>query len=131
MRENELTGKRRVLLVADDRRFRALAGTLLTRRGYAVTVCARGEDLISAAVREAADVVVIDASSSLTAAAREAARLGALSRPVAIVAVSANPACSLAALPVIPKWSPFEDLFTAIERACGPFAENEVTGAAL
>lgn len=131
MRENELTSPRRVLLVADDRRFRALAGTLLTRRGYAVAVCGPREDLIEAAVREAADVVVIDASSSLTAAAREAARLGALSRPVGIVAVSAERHCGLAALPVIPKWSPFEALFSAIERACADLEPDEVTGVAL
>lgn len=131
MRENEATSPRRVLLVADDRRFRALAGTLLTRRGYSVAVCARGEDLAQAAVREAADVVVIDASASLTAAARAAARLGALSRPVGIVAVSADAHCGLAALPVLPKWSPFEALFAAIDRACADITPDEVTGVAL
>lgn len=131
MRENEFSSPRRVLLVADDRRFRALAGTLLSRRGYAVAVCAPGEDIVEAAVREDADVVVIDASASLTVAAREAARLGALSRPVGIVAVSANAPCGLAALPVIPKWSPFEDLFSAIERACVAPAAGEVSCAAV
>jgi CheY-like chemotaxis protein len=135
MPEAEIRESRRVLLVADDRRFRALAGTLLTRRGYTVTVCARGEDLAEAAVRAAADVVVFDASSSLTAAAREAARLGALSPPVGIVAVSGDPHTGLATLPVIPKWSPFEALFAAIERACaGACADitpHEVTGVAL
>jgi DNA-binding NtrC family response regulator len=131
MREAENRQSRRVLLVADDRRFRALAGTLLTRRGHTVTVCARGEDLAEAAVRAAADVVVFDASSSLTAAAREAARLGALSPPVAIVAVSGDPHTGLATLPVIPKWSPFEALFAAIERACADITPHEVTGVAL
>jgi CheY-like chemotaxis protein len=131
MRESEEIPSRRVLLVADDRRFRALAVTLLTRRGYTVTVSARGEDLTLAAIRDAADVVVIDASASLTAAAREAARLGALSRPVGIVAVSGDPHTGLAALPVIPKWSPFEALLGAIERACADVAPGEVTGVAL
>jgi DNA-binding NtrC family response regulator len=131
MRAAEISQSRRVLLVADDRRFRALAGTLLTRRGYAVTVCPRGEDLAEAAVREAADVVVIDASSSLTAAAREVARLSALSRPVGIVAVSGDPHTGLATLPVIPKWSPFEALFAAIERACTDIAPREVPSVAV
>jgi CheY-like chemotaxis protein len=131
MREAQVTMSRRVLLAADDRRFRALACTLLSRRGYAVTVCTRGEDLVDAAVRERADVVVIDASASLTAAAREAARLGALKRPVGIVAVSGDPHTGLAALPVIPKWSPFQALSAAIERACAGTATGEVTGVGL
>jgi DNA-binding NtrC family response regulator len=131
MRASQQSPVRRVLLVADDRRFRALAGTLLTRRGYAVSVCPRGEDLTRAAVRESADVVVIDASASLTQAAQEAARLGALSPPVGIVAVSGDPHTGLAALPVIPKWSPFEALFAAVERACTTVTPDEVTGVAL
>ena len=131
MRAVETSPSLRVLLVADDRRFRALAGTLLTRRGYAVTVCPRGDDLVVAAVREGADVVVIDASSSLTAAAREAARLGALNRPVGIVAVSGDPHTGLATLPVIPKWNPFEALFAAIERACAGIAPHRVPSVTL
>jgi CheY-like chemotaxis protein len=131
MREEVPPTARRVLLVADDRRFRALACTLLTRRGYAVAVCARSENLAVAAVREAADVVVIDATASLTTAACEAARLAALTPPVGIVAVSAESHSGLAALPVIPKWSPFEALFAAIERACADAPSHEVTSAAL
>ena len=117
--------------MADDRRFRELACTLLSRRGYLVSVCRRGEDLALAAIHESADVVLIDASASLTEAAREAARLGALTPPVAIVAVSAETRTGLTALPVIPKWSPFEELFAAIERACADVAGEEVAGAAL
>jgi len=122
---------RRVLLVADDRRFRALASTLLSQRGYSVSVCLRGEDVTELAVREAADVVVIDASSSLTAAAHEAARLGSLTPPVGIVAVSADSHAGLATLPVVPKWSPFEELFGAIERACADVARDEVISGTL
>jgi CheY-like chemotaxis protein len=131
MREAQVITSRRVLLAADDRRFRALACTLLSRRGYSVTVCGRGEDLAEAAVRDRADVVVIDASASLTAAAREAARLGALSRPVGIVAVSGDPCTGLAAMPVIPKWSPFQALSTAIDRACATTSSAEMTGVGL
>jgi CheY-like chemotaxis protein len=131
MRETDLKAARRVLLIADDRRFRALACTLLTRRGYSVAVCPRESDLVETAVRERADVVVIDASASLTRAAREAARLGALVPPVGIVAVSADSESGLAALPVIPKWSPFEALFEAIERARPIAVQNEVSSAAV
>lgn len=130
MRAQETRSLRRVLLVADDRRFRALASTLLSRRGYAVAVCGRGADIVEAALTEAVDVVVIDASSSLTTAARDAARLGSLRPPVGIVAVSADPHSGLAALPVVPKWSPCEGLFDAIERAGAEARGNEVTSVA-
>jgi DNA-binding NtrC family response regulator len=131
MGEAESKSPHRVLLLAPDRRFRELACTLLTRRGYSVSVCLREEDLTTAAVRESAEVVVIDASASLTAAARLAARLGALSPPVGIVAVSADSTRGLAALPVIPKWSPFEALSGAIERACVEIAPSEAPSAAV
>jgi len=110
----------RVLLVADDRRFRALAATLLSRRGYTVFICTRTCDLAEVARRETVDVVVLDASASLTGAAREAARLSSLQPPVAVVAVSTDAHRGLAALPVVPKWGPAQALFAAIEHACRP-----------
>lgn len=119
MRVNEPVPIARVLLTADDRRFRAMAATLLSQRGYAVSVCARGCDIAEVARYEGADVVVIDASASLTSAARQAARLSALRPAVAVVAVSTDGPCGLAALPVVPKWGPFEALFTAIASAVG------------
>jgi hypothetical protein len=106
----------RVLVIASDRRFRTVAATLLTQRGYAVAVGGRGEDITELAVRERADVVIIDASASLTVAAREAARLGALRPRVEVVAVSDGSGHGLAALPVLPKWSSFEEVFEAIDR---------------
>ena len=88
-------------------------------------------DVAELAVREAADVVVIAASASLTAAAREAARLGSLNPPVGIVAVSADASLGLATLPVLPKWSPFDALFAAIERAYIDSERDGVTSGAL
>lgn len=118
MRAYETATALRVLLVVDDRRFRALAATLLSRRGYAVSVSTRNCDLAEVARREAADVVVLDASASLTTAAHAAARLAALEPPVAIVAVSTDDHPGLLALPVVSKWGPADVLFTAIEHAC-------------
>jgi CheY-like chemotaxis protein len=106
----------RVLVIASDRRFRAVAATLLTQRGYVVAVGGRGEDIAELAVRERADVVIIDASASLTVAAREAARLGSLRPRVGVVAVSDGSGHGLAALPVLPKWSSFDEVFEAIDR---------------
>jgi CheY-like chemotaxis protein len=108
----------RVLVVANDRRFRAVAATLLSQRGYTVSVGGHGEDVIDLAIRERADVVVLDASASLTAAAREAARLGSLRPRVAVVAVAADPGDGLAALPVHAKWGSIDELLRAIRQAC-------------
>jgi CheY-like chemotaxis protein len=130
MRAQETESARRVLLVADDRRFRALASTLLSRRGYSVAVCARSADIVKVASSEAVDVVVIDASASLTTAARDGARLGSLRPPVGIVAVSADSHSGLLALPVVPKWSPCEALFDAIEHAAVDARRDQVTSVA-
>jgi DNA-binding NtrC family response regulator len=107
----------RVLLVAHDRRYRAVTATLLSQRGYTVTASGREDDVVELAVRERADVVVIDATSSLTAAARQAARLDSLRPRVGVVAVAANSSTGLTALPVLPKWASFDQLSAAIERA--------------
>jgi CheY-like chemotaxis protein len=109
----------RVLLVTSDRRFRALASTLLSQRGYAVVVSRGGEDVSELAERERVDVVLLDASSSLTAVARQSARLGALRTPVGVVAVSGESEGSLQALPVLAKWTSFDAVLSAVERACG------------
>lgn len=52
----------RVLVVATDRRFRAVASTLLTQRGCEVSVQAPRGDIRAQASRERVDVVVIDAT---------------------------------------------------------------------
>ena len=117
MRPYEHVPVRRILLATEDRRFRALAATLLSRRGFAVSVCPRDADVSEVAGRERAEVVVLDASASLTKAARDAARLAVLEPAVGVVAVSADDHCGLTALPVVAKWGPFEALFAAIERA--------------
>jgi DNA-binding response OmpR family regulator len=108
----------RVLLVTSDRRFRALASTLLSQRGYAVIVSRGDEDVSELAERERADVVLLDATASLTAVARQSARLGLLPTPVGVVAVSGESAGSLEALPVLAKWTSFDEVLTSVERAC-------------
>src|SRR5205085_6580702 len=87
-RAPEQSSQTRVLLVASDRRFRTVASVLLTRRGYRVTAHERVADLVALAAREGAEVVVVDATPSLTEVARERARLQALRPPVGIVVVS-------------------------------------------
>ncbi len=109
----------RVLLVATDRRFRAAASTLLAQRGCSVSVHDGSGEVRARAARDRADVVVIDASLSLTAAAQTAARLQTLRPAVGVVAVSSDPQEQLMALPLLPKWGSFDDLFLAVQRARG------------
>lgn len=110
-------GPARILLFADDRRYRALAATLLAQRGHAVAVAGRDDDIVELARRVRADVVVIDAGSSLTAAAKQAARLDSLRPRVGVVTVSGESDRGLVALPVLAKWASFDDVLAAIDRA--------------
>jgi uncharacterized membrane protein (UPF0127 family) len=114
--EGDLPAPARVLLVAADRRFRMLASTSLVRRGYHVTVKTGGTEI---AAHERVDVAVIDATASLTAATREAARLRVARPRLGIVAVSDDPRHSLSAFPVLPRWGSFDSLCRAIEQARG------------
>ena len=109
-------GRAQVLLVGNDRRFRAVASTLLSRRGHAVTVGGPDDDVVDLAVRARADVVLIDAGASLTAAARQAARLDALRPRVTVFTVGEESGEGLATLPVLFKWSCLHQVMDAIDR---------------
>jgi uncharacterized protein len=107
----------RVLLVGKDRRFRSVATALLTRRGCDVTLAERTANIAELANRERTEVAVLDASSSLSGAARDAAQIQALDPPVAVVLVDEECEDGLSALPVLPKWGSFDELYGAIEAA--------------
>jgi uncharacterized membrane protein (UPF0127 family)/CheY-like chemotaxis protein len=107
----------RVLLVASDRRFRAVTAALLTRRGCTVTVGERMATVAELAEQDAADVVVLDAGQLLTAAARVVAQIEALNPRPGVVIVGEEPEGALSAMPVLPKWGSFEELYSAIEHA--------------
>ena len=106
----------RVLLVGDDRRFRAVATTLLERRGFRVAVAERPA-LAEPASLPAADVIVLDAGDSLTRAAEEAAKVAGAVPGIGVVCVAERPRGSVTALPVLPKWGSFDALIAAIEQA--------------
>lgn len=107
----------RVLIVGKDRRFRSVAVALLTRRGCAVTFGDRLAKVAELAKQESAEVVVIDAGSSLPVAAREAVEIQALDPPVGVVLVRDDRQEGLSAMPMVEKWGPFQDLCDAIEHA--------------
>ena len=110
----------RVLLVGTDRRFRSVAAALLTRRGCAVTLGDRTSNVAELAKREGAEVVVLDAGVSLTAAAHGAAQIETLDPPVGLVVVGEEAEQSFSAMPVLAKWGSFNGLYGAIEHARPP-----------
>ena len=107
----------RVLLVGNDRRFRSVTAALLTRRGCAVTFGERLVNVAQLATRECAEVVVIDAGSSLPVATREAAQIQTLVPPVGVVLVGDERQEGLTTMPVLEKCGSFEGLYSAIEHA--------------
>jgi hypothetical protein len=110
-------GGTKVLVVGTDRRFRSVAAALLTRRGIAVTLQEQLTDVAELAKREGAQVVILDAGTSLTAAAYEAAQIEKLSPPVGVVVVGDEPGEPLTAMPVLAKWGSFDGLFDAVEES--------------
>jgi uncharacterized membrane protein (UPF0127 family) len=107
----------RVLLVGTDRRFRAVAAMLLARRGYAVSVAERLSNAAELARRDRADVVVLDGSGSLAAAADQAAAIEEVDPTTGVVVVAELPDRGLLDLSLVAKWGSFDGLYGAIENA--------------
>jgi uncharacterized membrane protein (UPF0127 family)/CheY-like chemotaxis protein len=110
-------GAPKVLVVGTDRRFRSVAAALLTGRGIAVTLREQMTDVAELAQREGAEVVILDAGTSLTAAAYEAAQIEKLNPRVGVVVVGDEPEERLSAMPVLAKWGSFDGLFNAVEES--------------
>lgn len=105
----------RLLLIAADRRFRAVASALLTRRGCSVTLGEWTASVAELARRAAAEVVILEAGVSPAAAAREAAHLKTLDPPVGVVIVGEQPLAGDCSLPLLPKWGSFDALYEEIQ----------------
>jgi uncharacterized protein len=114
---NESDENVRVLLVGTDRRFRAVAAALLTRRGCSVAVGDRIGNAAELAKRHGSEVVVLDATAQPAAAAQDAARIEALRPPVGVVVVRDAPIEGFAAPRAVAKWGSFDQLYGAIEHA--------------
>ena len=110
----------RVAIASDDGRFLRVAGFLLDRHGFLVESC-RGPAGLRA-LGNGHDVVVIDGSESLSAAARFVRQLATESPSTRVVVVSerVNGGAShptLQALQIVPKWDSFERLVEAVSSA--------------
>jgi uncharacterized membrane protein (UPF0127 family) len=105
----------RILLISADRRFRSVAATLFTRRGWPVAVGGFRDDVEALMAGTEPNVALIDATHSLTTAAETVARMERGRPSLGVVVVSDGNRPVLPALPVHPKWGSFEALCGAIE----------------
>ncbi|HKC21151.1 MAG TPA: hypothetical protein VKB64_01450 [Gaiellaceae bacterium] len=107
----------RVLLAMRDRSFMRVTAFLLERRGYEV-VQEGGSNVVDAALRLRADVVVIEGEPSRGESARTLAALTALpTAPGLISIVDGKAAEQLAGIPAIAKWTPVDELAREIDAA--------------
>ncbi len=106
----------RVLVAASDARFGRVAGFLLARRGYDVEILRRPSTVLDAIARVGADVLIVDATDSVSDIARLLAALEALHPHVTAVVVADDPAESAGdPLRVLPKWTSLETLVLNLE----------------
>ena len=106
----------RVLVAARDARFGRVAGFLLARRGFDVEILPRPSKVLDAVSRTGVDVVIVDASDSVSEAARTVAALEALHPHLTVVVVADDPAdADGATLRILPKWTSLETLVLNLE----------------
>jgi len=106
----------RVLVAARDARFGRVAGFLLARRGFDVEILHRPSKVLDAVSRTGVDVVIVDASDSVSEAARTVAALEALHPHLTVVVVADDPAdAGGATLRILPKWTSLETLVLNLE----------------
>jgi DNA-binding NtrC family response regulator len=107
-----------VLVAARDRRFQRMAGFLLLRAGFELSVLRKAGDVLATIERERPDVVILDGTRSLSEAARTAAVIEALHPHTTVVLVAEDDHFSeVTNLRVHPKWDSFHMLVQGLERA--------------
>jgi CheY-like chemotaxis protein len=118
----------RVLLSGRDRRFVRVTSFLLSRRGYDVAL-ASPRNIVEAAERHRADVVLLETADSRVSAARSVAALQALPMaPSVLVVFDDGDHERWTGLLAVPKWTPVDLLAEEIEAAArlrpAPLAES-------
>jgi hypothetical protein len=106
----------RVLLAMRDRRFMRVTAFLLERRGYAV-VQEGGSNVVDAALRSRADVVVLEGDSSRGTSGRTFAALAALPTPPGVITVGDRSEEQLPGVTSVAKWTPIDELAGEIDSA--------------
>jgi hypothetical protein len=107
----------RVVLASRDRKFMRVTSFLLDRRGYDI-VQADTANLVEAAIRARADVVVLEVGASRASSGRELAALAALPSPPAVVTVVEHGIGNdLPGVTALAKWTHIDELAREIEIA--------------
>lgn len=108
----------RVAVATPDARFLRVATFLLERHGYGVEPHRSAADLLDVVGRQRTDVAVIDATESLTSAARVTRAIEGLDPTVGVVVVAErNGADAPENLRVMEKWASFDSIIEQIEAA--------------
>jgi uncharacterized membrane protein (UPF0127 family) len=108
----------RVLLATGDDEFLRLAEFLLTRNGFAVETTKKIANAVDLVWRQRLDAVVLDASASLSEAARTAAAIEALHPQVGVVIVCDDERPKpTTGLPIKEKWEALETLSDDLRRS--------------
>jgi DNA-binding NtrC family response regulator len=94
-----------------------MAGFLLARAGLKVSMLRKVSDVLSAVERNRPDVVILDATGSLSEVARTAAVVEALHAGTTVVLVAEDDHIpEVTNLQVHPKWEAFDELAANLER---------------
>jgi uncharacterized membrane protein (UPF0127 family) len=108
----------RVLLATGDDEFLRLAQFLLTRNGFGVETTKKIANAVDLVWRQRLDVVVLDATESLSEAARTAAAIEALHPQVGVLIVCDDERPKpTTGLPIMEKWEALETLSDDIRRS--------------
>ena len=109
----------RVLVASPDKRFLAAAAFFLTRRRFAVNAVRERDQVVRAVEDGDVDVVVLDASDSVAAAARTAGAIEGLRPHTRVILLSDDDALARDALPTLAKWGALGRLADAVVHAYG------------
>jgi hypothetical protein len=106
----------RVVVASADARFGRVAGFLLARHGFQVERLRRPSNVLDTLSRSGGDVVILDASDSLSETARAIASLEALHPHLTVIVVADEPAeHDHSNLNILPKWTSLETLVLNLE----------------
>ena len=106
----------RVLVAARDARFNRVAGFLLARRGFDVETLQRPSTILDIVARTGVDVVILDASDSVSETARAVAALDALHPHITAIVVADEPAeADGGTFRILSKWTSLETLVANLE----------------
>lgn len=106
----------RVVVAGADARFARVAGFLLARRGFEVELSRRPSNVLDFLSEKGADIVILDATDSLSEAMRSIAAIEASHPHVTAILVADEVAeTQYGTYQILPKWTSLETLILNLE----------------